>query len=106
MIEQSPLRSKYFKRSGRLKVEESLRLQPQPLDLVLYHQCGMQEKDATDFSNFLLPMLDCDPSQRPSAAEMLTHPFLEGASSQPGRDHVWRTMAEWLSDPGSESNAP
>lgn len=83
-----------------------MRLQPQPLDLVLFHQCGMKEKDATDLSSFLLPMLDCDPTRRPSAAEMLTHPFLAETSSQKTASQIWKSHAEWLTDPGSDTAAP
>lgn len=48
------------------------------LDRVLVERYGLAAEDAIELSDFLLPMLDYDPSRRASAAHMLRHPWLAG----------------------------
>lgn len=40
------------------------------------------DKDATEFSDFLLPMLVYEPLKRATAAEMLKHAWLQGLSEK------------------------
>ncbi|KAL4431050.1 hypothetical protein ABPG75_006306 [Micractinium tetrahymenae] len=48
------------------------------LDRVLVERYGLSAEDAVELADFLLPMLDYDPSRRASAARMLHHPWLAG----------------------------
>jgi hypothetical protein len=45
VVGRSPLRGKYFRRSGRLRLEESYRLVPEPLPAVLVNDMGWSDED-------------------------------------------------------------
>lgn len=65
---------KFFKPDGSLRHISSLK--PWPLDEVLRDKYGMEDREATALTSFLLPMLRLDPDTRASAGEMLLHPWL------------------------------
>ncbi|KAF8700658.1 hypothetical protein HU200_034005 [Digitaria exilis] len=74
-ISSSGTRSKdYFDRHGDLK--RIRRLKFWPLDCVLVERYNFTESDAQGFADFLLPILDFTPENRPSAAQCLKHPWL------------------------------
>lgn len=77
MIERSPMRSVFFRRSGRLKLESQFKLVREPLRQVLVEQNGLEAEEADALSSFILPMLAYDPEQRATAAQMLQHPWLK-----------------------------
>ena len=66
----------YFNRQGDLRNINDLR--PWNLYEVLMEKYRWDPRDALGFSDFLLPMLDFDPTQRVSAEECLKHPWLMG----------------------------
>ncbi|KAK3751664.1 hypothetical protein RRG08_065571 [Elysia crispata] len=66
----------FFNRRGELR--HISKLKPWGLVDVLTEKYEWSEKDARDFSDFLLPMLAFDPSERATAAECLKHPWLVG----------------------------
>ncbi|CAL5086946.1 unnamed protein product [Urochloa decumbens] len=71
----SGTRSKdYFDRHGDLK--RIRRLKFWPLDCVLVERYNFTEADAQGFADFLRPILDFIPENRPSAAQCLKHPWL------------------------------
>jgi len=43
----------------------------------------MNEQEANEFADFLGPLLNFDPEKRPTAAECLIHPWLNGAPFAP-----------------------
>uniref|UniRef100_A0A0A9F049 non-specific serine/threonine protein kinase n=1 Tax=Arundo donax TaxID=35708 RepID=A0A0A9F049_ARUDO len=74
-IATSGTRSKdYFDRHGDLK--RIRRLKFWPLDRVLVERYNFTESDTQGFSDFLRPILDFTPGNRPSAAQCLKHPWL------------------------------
>ncbi|KAF8759324.1 hypothetical protein HU200_010364 [Digitaria exilis] len=74
-ISGSGTRSKdYFNRHGDLK--RIRRLKFWPLDCVLVERYNFTESDAQGFADFLRPILDFTPENRPSAAQCLKHPWL------------------------------
>lgn len=62
------------KHAGELKHIDSLKFWC--LYDVLVEKYRWSHKDAKDFSDFLLPMLEYDPTKRITAAESLKSPFL------------------------------
>lgn len=64
----------YFNRHGDLK--RIRRLKFWPLDCVLVERYNFTESDAQGFADFLRPILDFTPENRPSAAQCLKHPWL------------------------------
>lgn len=52
------------------------KLKPWGLQEVLVEKYEWDPKDAKDFSDFLMPMLEFDPETRATAAQCLTHPWL------------------------------
>lgn len=52
------------------------KLKPWGLNEVLREKYEWNEKDAREFSDFLLPMLVFDPAKRATALESLNHPWL------------------------------
>jgi len=74
-IATSGTRSKdYFDRHGDLK--RIRRLKFWPLDCLLVERYNFTETDARGFADFLQPILDFTPENRPSAAQCLKHPWL------------------------------
>jgi len=74
-IATSGTRSKdYFDRHGDLK--RIRRLKFWPLDCLLVERYNFTETDARGFADFLRPILDFTPENRPSAAQCLKHPWL------------------------------
>ncbi|KAK8460317.1 hypothetical protein SEVIR_2G311800v4 [Setaria viridis] len=74
-IASSGTRSKdYFDRHGDLK--RIRRLKFWPLDCVLVERYNFTEPDAQGLTDFLRPILDFTPENRPSAAQCLKHPWL------------------------------
>ncbi|KAK3132724.1 hypothetical protein QOZ80_6AG0526770 [Eleusine coracana subsp. coracana] len=63
----------YFDRYGDLK--RIKRLKFWPLDRVLVERYNFTEPDAQGFADFLRPILDFTPENRPSAAQCLKHPW-------------------------------
>lgn len=46
------------------------------MNKVLTEKYELNEKDANDLADFLLPILDLVPEKRPSAAQCLRHPWM------------------------------
>ncbi|KAH9512709.1 SRSF protein kinase 2 [Bulinus truncatus] len=66
----------FFNRKGELR--HISKLKPWGLIEVLTEKYEWSEKDAREFSEFLIPMLAFDPAERATAAECLKHPWLQG----------------------------
>ncbi|CAH2040773.1 unnamed protein product [Thlaspi arvense] len=64
----------YFDRYGDLK--RIRRLKFWPLDQVLVDKFKFSESDAREFAEFLNPLLDFTPENRPTAQQCLQHPWL------------------------------
>lgn len=47
-----------------------------PLNKVLVEKYDFNERDANDLADFLVPILDFVPEKRPTAAQLLQHPWL------------------------------
>jgi serine/threonine protein kinase len=74
-IASSGTRSKdYFNRYGDLK--RIRRLKFWPLERVLVEKYNFPVPDANGFADFLRPILDFAPENRPTAAECLKHAWL------------------------------
>ncbi|XP_050228639.1 uncharacterized protein LOC126677868 [Mercurialis annua] len=69
----------FFDRYGDLK--RIRRLKFWPLDRLLVDKYKFPENDAKEFAEFLSPILDFTPEQRPSAQQCLQHPWLNLRSS-------------------------
>ncbi|XP_067951055.1 SRSF protein kinase 3-like [Watersipora subatra] len=67
----------YFNRRGELR--HINKLKPWPLVDVLMEKYEWPEEEAIAFANFLVPMLEYEPSNRATAEECLKHPWLEEA---------------------------
>ncbi|XP_055883878.1 SRSF protein kinase 3-like isoform X2 [Biomphalaria glabrata] len=65
----------FFNRKGELR--HISKLKPWGLVEVLTEKYEWSEKEAREFSEFLLPMLVFDPAERATAAECLKHPWLQ-----------------------------
>ncbi|KAJ3673276.1 hypothetical protein LUZ60_006650 [Juncus effusus] len=65
----------FFNRYGDLRHIRRLRFWP--LHKVLVEKYDMNEKDASEMAEFLVPILDFVPEKRPTAGELLNHPWLE-----------------------------
>ncbi|XP_078437483.1 uncharacterized protein LOC144708063 [Wolffia australiana] len=76
-----------FNRYGELRHIRRLRFWP--LTKVLTEKYDFSEGDAAALAEFLLPVLDYAPDKRPSAADLLRHPFLHATppSVHPAVDH-------------------
>ncbi|GLJ54504.1 hypothetical protein SUGI_1170610 [Cryptomeria japonica] len=70
------LYAKFFDENGNLKGYR--RLQCRPLINVLQESFGFSAKDADDFNDFLLLLLDFEPKDRPTAMQAILHPWLTG----------------------------
>ncbi|EER03440.1 srpk, putative [Perkinsus marinus ATCC 50983] len=66
----------FFNRRGQLRHIKNLR--HWGLYHVLLQKYNLSRKDATELTDFLLPMLNMDPNKRATAEEMLKHPWLRG----------------------------
>ncbi|CAL5373578.1 unnamed protein product [Camellia sinensis] len=64
----------YFDRHGDLK--RIRRLKYWPLDRLLVDKFKFSDNDAREFSEFLCPLLDFAPENRPTAQQCLQHPWL------------------------------
>ncbi|KAI8017913.1 hypothetical protein LOK49_LG04G01368 [Camellia lanceoleosa] len=64
----------YFDRHGDLK--RIRRLKYWPLDRLLVDKFKFSDNDAHEFSEFLCPLLDFAPENRPTAQQCLQHPWL------------------------------
>lgn len=65
----------FFNRYGDLRHIRRLRFWP--LNKVLMEKYDFSERDATELAEFLIPILDFVPEKRPSAAQLLLHPWLD-----------------------------
>ncbi|KAG1675978.1 hypothetical protein FOA52_014222 [Chlamydomonas sp. UWO 241] len=82
LVEASPVRGLYFRRSGRLRMEADVQLESTTLRDLLTRGCSFGDEEADSLAGFLTPLLQWDPAARPSAQQLLAHPWL--AASQPG----------------------
>ncbi|XP_030493415.1 uncharacterized protein LOC115709444 isoform X2 [Cannabis sativa] len=64
----------YFNRYGDLRHIRRLRFWP--LNKVLTEKYEFSEQDANDMTEFLVPILDFVPQKRPTAAQLLLHPWI------------------------------
>ncbi|CAI9111920.1 OLC1v1012264C1 [Oldenlandia corymbosa var. corymbosa] len=65
----------FFNKSGGLKhIRGGLKFRQ--LNKVLVKKNWFSEADAEEFAEFLLPMLDFEPLKRPTAAQCLSHPWM------------------------------
>ncbi|POO01856.1 Serine/threonine protein kinase [Trema orientale] len=64
----------YFNRYGDLRHIRRLRFWP--LNNVLTEKYEFSEQDASDMTDFLVPILDFVPQKRPTAAQCLLHPWI------------------------------
>jgi serine/threonine-protein kinase SRPK3 len=69
----------YFNRHGELRHIRKLRYWP--LDKVLVEKYGFTVQDGQELADFLHPLLDFIPDKRPTAAQCLSHPWLNTASA-------------------------
>nr|KJB16715.1 hypothetical protein B456_002G244400 [Gossypium raimondii] len=65
----------FFNRYGDLRHIRRLRFWP--LNKVLIEKYEFSEQDASDLTDFLVPILDFVPEKRPSAAQCLVHPWID-----------------------------
>ncbi|KAH7653159.1 Non-specific serine/threonine protein kinase protein [Dioscorea alata] len=69
----------FFNRYGDLRHIRRLRFWP--LNKVLVEKYDFSEQDANYLADFLTPILDFVPDKRPSAAQLLQHPWINAAPS-------------------------
>lgn len=74
LIKNSKHGAKYFKEDGNLK--SIPKLKPWSLKCVLTEKYEWSEKEADMYSDFLLPMLEFEPSLRASAGDCVQSPWL------------------------------
>jgi serine/threonine protein kinase len=79
--------SEFFNKRGQLRHINQLR--PWELYEVLTEKYEWSTKDASEFSDFLLPMLNYNIYERATALECLNHPWITG--SYPS-DYIFRTL--------------
>ncbi|KAE8697031.1 Argonaute protein group [Hibiscus syriacus] len=88
----------FFNRHGDLRHIRRLRFWP--LNKVLMEKYDFSEQDATDMADFLVPILDFAPENRPTAAECLNHPWI---SAGPRLLEPSTTVHEqWIGDSTSQ----
>ncbi|GAB1601284.1 SRSF protein kinase 3-like isoform X3 [Argonauta hians] len=75
----------FFNKKGELR--HITKLKPWGLQEVLREKYEWSEKDAREFSEFLLPMLAFDPEKRASAQDSLNHPWLKQQQQQQQQQH-------------------
>lgn len=78
LIARGQRSASFFNRKGELRHIKRLRIWP--LEQVLVVKYKMPAAEAKSLASFLLPMLRWAPEERRSAQEMLSHPWLSGAS--------------------------
>ncbi|KAF5836896.1 kinase-like domain-containing protein [Dunaliella salina] len=78
----------YFRRNGELRHIKRLRFWP--LDRVLMDKYRLPRDEAEALTEFLLPMLEFVPEKRATAAEMLTHPWLQDDDADRGAEEGGR----------------
>ncbi|KAJ8750045.1 hypothetical protein K2173_013960 [Erythroxylum novogranatense] len=64
----------FFTRHGDLRNIRKLRFWP--LNKVLMEKYSFNEQDATDMTEFIVPLLNFSPEKRPTAGDYLNHPWL------------------------------
>jgi serine/threonine protein kinase len=64
----------YFNRKGELRFIKQLNFWS--LKDVLIEKYHFSEKEATEISDFMLPMLNFSPARRATAQQMLQHPWI------------------------------
>ncbi|KAF5181444.1 kinase dsk1 [Thalictrum thalictroides] len=64
----------FFHRNGELRHIRRLRFWP--LHKVLSEKYQFSEQDAKDMADFIVPILDFAPEKRPTAAQLLLHPWI------------------------------
>ncbi|XP_010535640.1 PREDICTED: SRSF protein kinase 2-like [Tarenaya hassleriana] len=82
----------YFNRYGELRHIRRLRFWP--LNKVLMEKYDFSEQDANAMADFITPILDFVPEKRPTAAQCLTHPWINpgpkllqpSGNSEPGEE--------------------
>ncbi|XP_031488506.1 uncharacterized protein LOC116256311 isoform X1 [Nymphaea colorata] len=99
----------FFNRHGDLRHIRRLRFWP--LDKVLVEKYSFSEQDANDMANFLIPILDFVPEKRPTAAQLLLHPWLNAGPrvlepSQSPALPAEQSPAEIQSHPQSHPRVP
>ncbi|CAL4927339.1 unnamed protein product [Urochloa decumbens] len=70
----------FFNRYGDLRHIRRLRFWP--LSKVLMEKYEFTERNASDMADFLVPILDFVPEKRPTAAQLLQHPWLDAGPLQ------------------------
>jgi len=70
----------YFRRNGELRHIKRLRFWP--LDRVLVDKYRLPRDEAEALTDFLVPMLEFVPEKRATAAEMLSHPWLQDSKRE------------------------
>lgn len=68
----------FFNKTGELR--NIKKLKPWGLADVLADKYDFARAEAEALADFILPMLDFDPSKRATAAQMLAHPWLSEAA--------------------------
>ena len=67
----------------------------------------LTEAEATDFAEFLLPMLNFAPESRATAQEMLKHPWWgEGSDQQPNGTHAADARSSLAQTPRQQGAEP
>ena len=80
MIEHGKRSKTFFNRKNELRHIKQLRFWG--LADVLHQKYKVPEQEAKELADFLLPMLQVDPTKRASAQTMLKHPWITGPSSK------------------------
>jgi serine/threonine-protein kinase SRPK3/serine/threonine-protein kinase SRPK1 len=98
MISRGKKSATFFNRKGELRHIKQLRFWG--LTDVLIQKYHLPPREAADLSNFILPMLELDPTKRVTARQLLSHPWL---SSRHIPEVPAPTLADvWLGDDDDE----
>lgn len=76
LFNQAPNYRAYLTKNGELRRIKSTQVGHCPLNQRLVQSFSFSERDAKELSDFLLPLLDLNPDNRPSANQCLQHPWL------------------------------
>ena len=82
----------FFTKRGQLRHINQLR--PWELYEVLTEKYEWAQRDAAEFSDFLIPMLNYNIYERATALECLNHPWITGNYSE---DYIYRTVSSFAS---------